>query len=284
MILVTGAAGKTGRAVIGALRSTGQKVRGLVRRAEQEAELQAMGNCEAVVGDMSDPNTFARAASGVEAIYHICPNMHPEEPAIGDIALRAARAAGVQQFVYHSVLLPKIKEMPHHWNKHLVEESLAASGLTYTILQPAAYMQNVLGDWQQIVDEGVFCVPYDIESVSTMVDLQDVAEAATKVLTESGHEGAAYELCGSEALTQGEVADLLGEQLGRPVHAERIPISEWTEKARAAGFGPWAIETLVKMFEYYDQHGFRGDSQALTTLLGRPPTTFGQFVHRAFSS
>lgn len=281
MILITGAAGKTGRAVIRALVSRGQSVRALVRRPEQAQPVQEFGVQEVVSGDLRDPAAVGQATRGVRAVYHICPNMHPDEAAIGQIVIAAARSAGVQHFVYHSVLHPQVEAMPHHWLKMRVEEQLFESGLSCTILQPAAYMQNVLAQWNSIVQDGIYPVPYRIETRLGMVDLDDVAEAAAIVLTEAGHAGATYELAGAEALSQIEVASVLAGCLDRPVRAETVPLETWEQRARASGLGSYQIETLVKMFRYYGQYGFWGNAQVLGWLLGRPPTTFAAFCQKA---
>ncbi len=280
MILVTGAAGKTGRAVLRALAARGAAVRALVHRPEQVATAEALGARDAVVGDMGDDGTMRAALRGTRAVYHICPNMHLGEVAIGETAIAAARDAGVAHFVYHSVLHPQVEAMPHHWLKMRVEERLFESGLAYTILQPAAYMQNVLGQWDAVVGQGVYAVPYAVGTRLSLVDLDDVAEAAAIVLTEPGHEGATYELAGPQAPTQKQVANILGQQLGRTVHAQAVPLEEWERGARAAGLGDYQVETLLKMFRYYEQHGFEANPRVLGWLLGRPPTTFAAFVRR----
>ena len=299
MILITGAAGKTGRAVIRALVSRGQSVRALVRRPEspggdlgQAQPVQELGVQEVVSGDLRDPAAVGQATRGVRAVYHICPNMHPDEAAIGQIVIAAARSAGVQHFVYHSVLHPQVEAMPHHWLKMRVEEQLFESGLSCTILQPAAYMQNVLAQWNSIVQDGIYPVPYRIETRLGMVDLDDVAEAAAIVLTQAapaetsgtGHAGATYELAGAEALSQVEVASALAGCLGRPVRAETVPHETWEQRARASGLGSYQIETLIKMFRYYEQYGFGGNPQVLGWLLGRPPTTFAAFCQKVFGT
>ena len=232
MILVTGAAGKTGRAVIRALTTKGEAVRALVHRPEQIQLVEALGAQQVVVGDMRFQATMDQAAQGVRAVYHICPNVSPDEVAIGQVAITAARLAGVKHFVYHSVLHPQVEAMPHHWQKLRVEEQLFESGLSCTILQPAAYMQNVLAHWDQIIEQGVYPVPYAVETRLGMVDLEDVAEAAAVVLTEPGHAEAIYELAGAEALSQVEVATILGQQLGRPVRAEVVSLETWERRAR----------------------------------------------------
>ncbi len=280
MILVTGAAGKTGQAVIRALVAREATVRALVRRPQQTRAVEELGAQEVVAGDMRVQATVNQAAQGVRAVYHICPNMSPQEVAIGRIAIQAARAAGIEHFVYHSVLHPQTETMPHHWQKLRVEEHLFECGLPYTILQPAAYMQNVLAYWDQMLERNVYPVPYAVNTRLGMVDLEDVAAAAAIVLTEPGHEGATYELAGSEVLTQMEVARILSKQLGRVIRAETVPLDLWERQARASGLGDYQVETLARMFRYYERFGFWGNSNVLSWLLRRPPTTFAAFVQR----
>jgi len=239
-----------------------------------------LGAQEVVAGDMRVQATVNQAAQGVRAVYHICPNMSPQEVAIGRIAIQAARTAGIEHFVYHSVLHPQTETMPHHWQKLRVEEQLFESGLSYTILQPAAYMQNVLAYWDQMLERNVYPVPYAVNTRLGMVDLEDVAAAAAIVLTEPGHEGATYELAGSEVLTQMEVARILSKQLGRVIRAETVPLDLWERQARASGLGDYQVETLARMFRYYERFGFWGNSNVLSWLLRRPPTTFAAFVQR----
>src|SRR5512146_3596407 len=119
--------------------------------------------------------------------------MHPDETAIAAALLAACRAAGIERFIYHSVLHPQVEAIPHHWNKMRVEEMLFTSGLNFTILQPAAYIQNVLGYWAKITQERLYAVPYPIQTRLSLVDLEDVARVAGRVLTEPGHQNAIYE-------------------------------------------------------------------------------------------
>ncbi len=280
MILVTGAAGKTGRAVLRALNRRGASARALVRRGAQEEAVREAGARETVRGDLRDPRAMARAVDGATAVYLICPNVSPAEIEIGRVALTAARRADVGRFVYHSVLHPQAEAMPHHWRKLRLEEQLFESGLPFTILQPAAYMQNVLGHRRRIVDEGVYPVPYAAATRLGGVDLEDVAEVAARVLREPGHLGATYELCGEPALDQTETAAVLAEALGRPVRVVTVPLETWRAQARAAGLDDEACETLLAMFRYYERHGFTGNSNVLRWLLGREPTSFREFVER----
>ena len=151
MILITGAAGKTGQAVIRALIMRGTAVRALVHKETQIQIVQDLGVQEIVVGDMGSQNAMIQAFQDVDAVYHICPNVNPRELDIGKVMIKAAQSAGVKRFVYHSVFHPHIEAMPHHWQKMRVEGQLFESGLAYTILQPAPYMQNSLAYWPDMV-------------------------------------------------------------------------------------------------------------------------------------
>lgn len=283
MILVTGAAGKTGRAVIRAVVAREQPVRALVLRQNQVGPLERLGAAEVVVADMRDAFALASAMRGIQTAVHICPNMHPDEHAIGAAAIAAASSAGVDRFVYHSVLSPRVPAMPHHWQKHLVEEELKGSRLKHTILQPCAYMQNLLSQWDQIVESGELVVPYAVDTQFSLVDLDDVAEAAAVVLCSDDHDGETYELCGPESLSQDDMAEILSGQLDVPVRASTVAVEIWERGARAADLSDYAVDSLLRMFEYYEAHGFCGSPLELERLLERPAATFGDFVRRSVS-
>ncbi len=284
MILVTGAAGKTGQAVIRALAQRKTAVRALVHKETQRQTVQTLGVQEVVVGDMGSRHTMNDAARGVQAVYHICSNVNPQELEMGQVVIQAAQTAGIRRFVFHSVFHPHIEAMPHHWQKMRVEEKLFESGLAYTILQPAPYMQNILAYWDDIVGNGRYAIPYSIDAHLGCVDLDDVAEVAATVLTEPGHEGAIYELCGIPALSQQETAKIISRLLGRHVQVETIPVAVWADAARQKGLEEYQIATLSNMFRYYDQFGYWGNSQVLTFLLKHPTTTFSDMLKQTITN
>jgi uncharacterized protein YbjT (DUF2867 family) len=284
MILVTGAAGKTGRAIIKALAGRGERVRAFVHRDDQRQIVLTSGATEALVGDMLDDSVLDQAVKGVDAVYHICPNVSPDEVEIGRNVLSRSVAHGVERFVYHSVLHPQTKDMPHHWAKLKVEELILQSGLSYTILQPAAYMQNILGIWDLIVERGVFRIPYPVETRISLIDLQDVAIVVAKVIHNPIHAYATYELVGPQGLSQEEIAQILSAELGFEIHAQQESLEDWKFRMQKAEMGEYQIETLVKMFEYYAKYGFQGSPEVLRHLLQREPIDFRTFLRRRVPS
>jgi NAD(P)H dehydrogenase (quinone) len=280
MILITGAGGKTGKAVLKALVARGAPVRAFVRNSVHEAALKTIGAHDVVIGAMDDPQALARATDSIEAIYHICPNVSPHEMSFATALVDAATGSGVSRLVYHSVLHPQIEAMPHHWNKLRVEEMLFSSRLEITILQPTAYMQNSLAEWDRMVRDGVYRVPYPINTRLSLVDLEDVAAAAAIVLTNASHSGATYELVGTQPLSQVEIAEAFGRALKKPVRAEAETVGSWDARAHSAGMDDYARETLIKMFRAYARDGLRGNPNVLGWLLGRPPTSLESFAAR----
>lgn len=272
MILVTGAGGKTGRAVLEALQTQSAPTRALLHRP------QPVPASETLLGNMADQATIPAALAGVEAVYFIAPNMHPHEYDVACEWLSAAKTAGVGRFIYHSVLFPQIEAMPHHWQKLRIEEALIRSGLDFTILQPASYMQNILPYLDGMRQHGEYHVPYSVSAPFSPVDLEDIAAAAAKVLLEAGHQGASYQLAGPETLSSAEMAAQVAAYIGRLVAAAEQPLDAW--RAANADMPNYTRDTLAAMFAYYDAHGFVASSFTLAGLLGRAPHSFKEFLER----
>ncbi len=283
MIFITGAAGKTGHAVLQYLVQKGVRAAALVRSQQQADSLQSIGDIEIVIGDLRNPETFDQTIRKCESLYYICPNISPDELEIGRSLITLCQKYNLRRFVYHSVLHPQAETMPHHWQKLRMEEALLESGLVFTILQPCAYMQNILTGWQKIT-KGEYIIPYQVQARISMVDLQDVGEVTSRVLTEQGHENAIYELSGPEPLSQADAARQMSEVLGYPIQAIEQPRSEWKRIVQLVGMPEGQINTLLKMFEYYNNFGFVGNPSTMEHLLGHKPTTFKQFLVRILSS
>ncbi len=280
MILITGAGGKTGRALIQAL-SKAESVFAFVRREGYVPVAQSLGAEKVIVGDMHDEAVIRSAMKGVRAVYHICPNMSPDELVIGNLIIQEAQKAGVQHFVYHSVLHPQTEKMSHHWQKLRVEEMIFESGMPFTILQPAPYMQNLLAGWERVVEEGVLRVPYSVHSRFSFIDLEDLAKAANIVLTESGHQNAVYELAGTAPISHVEAAEIFSRVLKHDVQAEKLEIKDWRSKSK--GLNEYALENLIRMFEYYDRWGLMGNPNVLQWVLRRDPTSLEEFMERTLN-
>lgn len=256
MIAVTCASGQTGRAVLAALERADVAARPFVRRPH--------GLAGETVVDVREPEPLAAALRGVTAVYHLAPNMDRDEERMGAAVIAAAAAAGVERVVFHSVLRPQLRAMPHHIAKLRVEEALAESPLRWTVLQPGVYRQSLTG-----VRDGVLRVPFSLDARFSPVDLDDVAEVAVHVLTTPGHDYAVYELAGPDLLSVRDIAASLG------VRAERQALAAWDRDAAAAGMSAEVRAGFAAMWRFYDCHGLVGNPAVLRMLLDRAPAAVG---------
>ena len=244
-VALVGGHGKTGRAVWAALRARG-------------AEPVALGR--------ADREDLAGALEGCATAYLIAPNLNPDEPAFVADVLADAAAAGVRRVVLHSVASPYAPAMPHHLGKARAEDVVRRSGLAWTILQPGAYLQNLMPVTSPIR------VAYRADAPFGFVDLDDLGEAAAAVLLDDGHAGATYELA-SFAATVADVASAAGADV------DVVEPEEWA-RTDGADLDPRVREWLLAMFAYYDRYGLPAGTLPMRALLGRPPTSLTEALAR----
>ena len=151
-VAVTAGTGKTGRAVC--------------------AALDAEGVTPVPLGRAAWANLPA-ALAGCSALVAIAPNLHPDEAGFVAELVAAAHAAGVPRLVYHSVVAPYAPALPHHLGKAVAEDLVRRSGLDWTVLQPCAYLQNLLPGLR--ADPPEIAVAYSADARFGFVDLDDVA-------------------------------------------------------------------------------------------------------------
>ena len=285
-VLVTGANGKTGRAVTAALAASGVQVRAFVREAAQWQGLQVLGKADDhALGDLRDPASVGRALTGCDAMVHIGPPMHPDEAAMTRNCIDAAIDGSLRHFVYYSVMHTLRREVRHHRLKLDCEEMLVESGLAYTIVQPIRYMQHLEPIWKQVTGQGVHAMPFNVDVRFNVADLLDHAAATAAVVADSAaHCYATYELAGPEALSQTDMAAIIGKVIGRPVTALVVPLEELRAKATAAGNSADRVEQMLAMNAHYDRHGFRGNPNVLRMILRREPTRFEDYVRRLWAN
>jgi uncharacterized protein YbjT (DUF2867 family) len=286
LLLVTAAHGNQGKLLIPRLLTTGVALRACVRSDESARALRTAGVADVVVGDMSHPDVLAQAMDGVQKVYYVGPALHPEERDMGFAAIDAARAAGVQHFVFSSVLHAIITDLVQHEIKRDLEEYLISSGLEFTILQPANYM---LGHrLKPAFAHGVFRLSWALDRYQSMVDLGDVTEVAAAVLAESDrHAGATYELVAPGRYTAHDLAKIISRVAGHEVIAEEIDSEAFLNASLGADSPtqfPYQARLLRAISKRYSSHDFIGNPNVLRWLLGREPTTFEQFVQSAFDA
>jgi uncharacterized protein YbjT (DUF2867 family) len=163
------------------------------------------------------------------------------------------------------------------WHRK-VEDKLKSTEISFTILQPNSFHQNVVAFFApSIRAQGVFYSSMHNARVS-FLDVRDIAVAAAKTLAAGEHSGETYELNGPEALTYAELAEKISKQAGRPVQYVDIPIEAQRKAMLEQGMPGWQVDALIDLQEYYTSGKGGTVDQALPKLLGRAPITMDRFL------
>jgi uncharacterized protein YbjT (DUF2867 family) len=275
MILITGANGTVGRAVLAEVARSGEKHRAMYRSKEEAAKAPA--GTEAVVADFSDKASLAAALRGVESVYLVCSPI-PELVQLEGNAIEASEAGGVRRIVLNSALGAGDygKSFPS-WHRR-VEDKLHAAKLAHCILRPNSFLQNLLTYYApSIRAQGAFYGAMG-NARTSYVDVRDIAAVAARALRSSEHDGKTYELNGPESLTCAEVAERISRHAGIAARYVDIPAEAQRKAMLDQGMPDWQVTALLEVQEYYT--GGRGGAVdgALQELLGRPPITIDRFL------
>lgn len=224
MILIVGASGVLGRTTANLLLSQGQQVRLLVRTPAKVDDLKQLG-AEVMQGDLIDPPSLTRACQGVDRVFATAHSMigkgRYRSEAVDDVGHRAlidaAKAANVAHFVYTSVLGAAPDHPVDFWRtKYHIEEYLKASGLSYTILRPSAFMEwhAHIFNGKSILESGKTSLLGNGTKLRNFVAVRDVGQFAVLALTDPKLQNRTLEVGGPGNYTNNQVAELYGKFAG----------------------------------------------------------------------
>lgn len=281
-VLVTSSTGLTGKAVVKALVSRNIEVRAMIHSSNKSDEMLSLGASEIFVGDIASYDDIVSALQGVDSIYYICPTAREDEAEIGKMAISAAKAAGVNRFIYQSVLHSIEPTLPHHRQKLEVERILIDSGLVYSIVQPAPFMQNILNAKDALVNNKLFVQKFftSIESTNriNLIDAEDFGSCVAEIIGEKQYEYATMELCGPGNLSATDMLSAMEEVLGEKVGFKCISDDELKNSMEAIHATEYSIDTLLKMFHHYNEGDFCGSDFIAKAILKRNPHTLVEFL------
>jgi uncharacterized protein YbjT (DUF2867 family) len=286
MILVTAAAGNQGKLLVPKLVAAGLSVRAAVQTEASAARLRAAGVDEVVADDISEPGVLRRAIRGVRKVYHVGPTLHPREREMGVGLIDAARAEGVEHFVFSSVLHSIVTELVQHEIKRDIEEHLLGSDLEFTILQPSNYMLPL--KLRPAFERSVFELSWSLARRQSLVDLHDVTDVAVMALTDSArHAAATYELVSPGRYTAFDLGAIISGVLERDIAVQEIDADTYATAwlgERAPADSTHQLAVLRSISSRYSAHDFLGNPNVLGWLLQREPTSFEQFVRRQWTT
>lgn len=278
-IALTGATGTVGGQVARLL-SPQHHLRCLTRSPERAARLRVPGL--AVEADLDDPSSLTRALTGADALLVV--TFDPLRAAHDEHVLAAARRAGVRHVVKLSALAvtdPQAQDAITRWQRDC-EERVRASGMSWTLLRPRAFMSNSLA-WAQTVRDGGVVRTLHGASLNSCVDPRDVAEAAARALTSPECAGRAYALTGPSPVSARQQVEQLGAVLGRPVRHEELAESEALD-AWGSRFPAALAQALLESANRQAKGAKSGVGHGVREAIGREPGTFRAWAGRHISA
>jgi NAD(P)H dehydrogenase (quinone) len=272
-IAVTGASGHLGRRVAELLLDRGERPVLLSRNPSALDDLAARG-AEVRHGDFADRAGLEAALGGVDRLLMISLDVVGEKRiALQAAAVEAARAAGVRHVLYTSLPRPDADNPALVAADHrATEEALLAGGMAWTFLRNNIYAEFQVATAAQAVATGTLVTNNGAGAVA-YVSREDCAAAAAAVLASEGHENAAYDITGPEAVDADGLAALAAEIGGKPVEVVRLDDDAFAEGLTAAGL-PAEVVRLVVSFGASARGGWAdAASTAVRDLTGREPAS-----------
>ncbi|PDS30489.1 NmrA/HSCARG family protein [Rhizobium phaseoli] len=258
-VLVTGATGQQGGAVVRALTARGHRVKAISRKPDSDgAKRLAAAGVEVVAGDLNDGASVARAAEGVDTMF-LMGNSYEAgteaETRQGILVADAAKAAGIGHLIYSSVGdADKKTGISHFDSKYLVEKHIAGLGIPYTISAPVAFMENTVAPWAiDGLRQGVYAAALPPTRLLQQIAIKDIG-AFVAGLAERREQvfGKRFDIAGDELSGEQQVK-ILSEALDRPIRYQELPIAAMRQQS----------EDAALMFEWFDRTGYDVDIAAL---------------------
>ncbi|MFI6768004.1 NmrA/HSCARG family protein [Streptomyces sp. NPDC050355] len=258
-IAVTGATGAQGGATARALLTAGHRVRALTRHpASPAAEaLRGLG-AEVRHADFDDRPSLAAALTGADSLFAVTTPFGTDtatEVRQGKALVDAAAEARLGHIVFTSAAhADRGTGIPHYESKHLVEQNLRTAGVPWTVIAPAAFMDNYGSGWTlDGLRDGTFAWPMPADRPLTLIPASDIGAFAALVLQRRDEFTGRRIDIASDERTPGQMAEILAAAIGRPIAHQEVPLAY--VRTRSAD--------LAAMFEYFTTVGLDVDATAL---------------------
>ncbi len=253
-ILVTGATGNQGGAVARhLLQRNNFTVRAFVRDQNKlAAQVLKQAGAELVVGDFNDRASLDRALQGASGVFSVQNFLHGLETEIreGKAVVDAAKAGGIQHFVYSSVgSAERNTGIPHFDSKFQIEEYIRAIGLPYTIMRPVFFFYNY-NAMRPMVEKGTLSQPLSPETKLQQLSEEDYGEMVAEVFDRPVDFLNREQEVASVNMTMAEIAAAFSHVLGKTVKYQQIPFEVFQQQAG---------EEMTIMYRWFENVNYKAD-------------------------
>jgi uncharacterized protein YbjT (DUF2867 family) len=266
MILISGATGHVGKPLVKQLLDKGAAIRVFVRDERKVTDLPK--HVERAVGDLDRPETLAAALRGVDQLYFVTADTQQVTH-----LLEAARQNGVKHVVKQSTIEADRSIGPGKWHRQQ-EEMIQSAGFDWTFLRPTMMMDNTIDWWgATIKSQHAVYFPGGKGKVAP-VDPRDIAAVAAAVLTCPEYRKQIYELTGPEALTIGEMVQILSKVLGKRIRYFNIPVFLAAIGMRRFGLPKDVVKGLMETLDALRKNEYGYVTDVVERVGGSRPRSF----------
>ena len=282
--LVTGASGTVGSEVINQLSgaTADANIRAGAHSIENIKKVVKSDIVEPIQIDYNKPDTLKDALKDVDRVLLLTPFQSDMVELSSNFLKEIENAGNIKHIVKLSVMgadsEPGIIGSRLH---RQVEKMMEDTGIPFTFLRPNFFMQNFVNFFSQsIKEQGAFYLPAEDGKVS-FVDVRDIASVAVQVLTKNNdgrHNGKAYVITGPEAISYGDVARILSEQLRKKISYVNISEDDSRKGMKDTGGDDWTINYMMELFNIIRMGYLSQVSSVIEEVTGRKAISLSQFA------
>jgi len=266
-ILVLGATGSIGKALVDALIRKGEVVKAASRAG------RPFPGAEGVQFDITNPATFPKAFEDVDRAYVMLPSGYVQAKELLTSVIATAAATGVK-VVLQSVFGVDADDSISY---RQAEIALESSGTPFVILRPNWFADNFHTFWKAGVAKGILELPAG-EGASSFIDIRDIAESAAAALTSDAFDGRSFNLTGPKALSYEDAAVLLSDVVGREITYRAVSDEEFIRSLTEKGVPGDYAAFLASIFYPVRQGWTSAVTDDVRLLTGKEPRSLETYA------
>lgn len=280
-ILITGATGTIGKALVNQLQQRGEDFIVGSRDFTKAHEVLKIPKEQWVLFDFNNPDTFQNAVEKVAKVFFLAPPLTLNLDKILKLFMGFLKEKAIKRLVYISALGNETLkgDLAFHG---IMENYLKENQFDYTILQPSFFSQNFKNyEYENLMERNITFVPAGEGKVG-FIDVEDIASVASRVLTEEGHSGKTYRLTGPELLSYYEAAAILSEVLGKTIHYANPSEEDYRGVLAAAGAPPIVADYMIPIYGMIKNGSVGFLTNDIEKVIGKSPTPLEIVLKRDF--
>jgi len=267
-ILVLGAHGTVGSALVQALQAQRRTVAKATSRTPQSADQVHL--------NLLTGEGLASAFDGVDRAFLLSPPGHVNQDELLGPVIEAARGQGLKKVVLMSAMGADADESAP---LRKAERLLEGSGLAWNVIRPNWFMQNFSSYWLHgILQQGAILLPTG-SARGSFIDARDIADTAAALLTGHGHDNRAFDLTGAQALDHAQVAAVLSQETGRAIRYEDITPEDMRVSLLQAGLPAPYVEFMLLILGFFKAGYAERTTDAVPLITGHAPRSLQQYAH-----